>query len=85
MYLGGEVVVYRAALTICRHHNPGIKRKLVGKKRVDLASNEEEVPPRRMVPVALRGGHEGTTEDDVIHWGKSMLKADANSKRFEKK
>jgi len=45
MYLGGEVVVYRAALRICRHHNPGIKRKLIGKKRVDLASNEEEVPP----------------------------------------
>lgn len=38
-----------------------------------------------MVPVDLRGGHEGTTEDDVIHWGKSMLKADANPKRFEKK
>ena len=33
----------------------------------------------------LEGGHEGTTEDDVIHWGKSMLKADANPKRFEKK
>lgn len=76
--------MYRAALRICRHHNPGIKRKLIGKKRVDLASNEEEVPPTNG-SCRLEGGHEGTTEDDVIHWGKSMLKADANPKRFEKK
>lgn len=55
MYLGGEVVVYRAALRICRHHNPGIKRKLIGKKRVDLASNEEGVPPSEWF-LSTRGG-----------------------------